>query len=1287
MNAIKNPRILVVETDDPTAHAIEVMLKKHFSADVQRAASLTEARRKLSNESFVFITLGYSFQDGNGLELLKEIQSGKLQAPVIMITAYGSEEIASRAISAGAAGYVVKNDDMEITLAESVERALKQADSATVEQALKESESFYRSLFVDSVDALFVETVDGAIEDANEAAETMLGYSRSELAGMPAIQLVPPSMRADFESAQEILLGGGEVDFENITKEGRHIPVRVRAREVLTRRGPRYLISARDVSAVKQAERDIESERRFRDMALNAIQEIFVLVDADNQCTQWNDAVREVTRYGDEEIRTMAFGELFRREDFSLIMSALDSARSSGKTQKLEGRLSTRDARQVPFDITAAPVKDERGQLVAVAVLGRDISDRKRAEEALRNMVRETNERREEITALLESTRLVLERKDFLEAARDIFRLCKKLIGASAGMVALFDDGRSNVMLVEPESLKDTLGAEDVMPAADLERADLQLGKAYIENDVAAGRTAQDVTEERFPVRNLCIAPLMIESRAVGFIGLVNKQGGFTKRDSLMAAAFGEVASLALQNAQYIEMLQQSEERFRSVAETANDAIICADIEARIIFWNPGAAALFGYSSEEITGESLTIIIPERLREARIAALHHAVDSAGVGTTYESTGLRKDGSEFFMEMSRSAPWSIGEDIYFTAIIRDITARKEAEAALQRSEAEYRAVVDEQTELITRFVPGARTTFVNETSAKYFGRTREEMLNMDSFLDLVPVEDHYAIKQSVAGLSPQEPTATIEHRAINGRGETRWQQWTNTGIFNPDGDLVEVQGVGRDITDRHMAEEALKESEQKYKLLFDSAPDVIYSLDAQARITGLNQAFETLTGSSVDEWMGAHFAPLVHPEDLDLAIKTFEEASSGIAPEPYELRLRCRNGEYVTGEFISKPLMLNGEPVGEFGIARDITARRRAEQALAESEELYKALLATSPDSVVVTDLDLQVKMVSNKAVEQQRADGPEELLGMNALDILMPESRDGAVANIRRTVEQGLGRPMDFLLSRRDGTVYNGELMASVMRDRDGEPRAFIATIRDVTERKAAERELQALNNELEGYAHVVSHDLKGPLASISAASGTIKSLLDAGREAGMSDAVVEMASIIINNVEKANDLIDSLLDLAEASQKPVDARRVDIRDVVHEVLEERREEISTRHVKVRAERDLGTVVASPTHMYQLFSNLIDNAIKHNTAKKPLLVIEYKGRDETGGHHYIVKDNGAGIPPGQEKMVFLPFFAGEPGRTGVGLATVSKIVEVYGGYVKVASDDGAVFDFVVHDAG
>jgi two-component system sensor histidine kinase ResE len=178
---------------------------------------------------------------------------------------------------------------------------------------------------------------------------------------------------------------------------------------------------------------------------------------------------------------------------------------------------------------------------------------------------------------------------------------------------------------------------------------------------------------------------------------------------------------------------------------------------------------------------------------------------------------------------------------------------------------------------------------------------------------------------------------------------------------------------------------------------------------------------------------------------------------------------------------------------------------------------------------------------------------------------------------------------------------------------------------------------------------------------------------------------VLEVAGIMQASGENAIELVDNMLDLARAGHEPRDAREVPVGEVLKRVLEERRLLIEKKGVKVEAGGELGRVRANPTHIYQLFANLVGNAVKYNDNPAPRVAVEYLGEGAGGAHRYLVRDNGTGIPEEDLERVFDPFFKGESGGTGIGLAIVEKIVKTYKGEIRACNDNGACFEFSLKD--
>lgn len=233
-------------------------------------------------------------------------------------------------------------------------------------------------------------------------------------------------------------------------------------------------------------------------------------------------------------------------------------------------------------------------------------------------------------------------------------------------------------------------------------------------------------------------------------------------------------------------------------------------------------------------------------------------------------------------------------------------------------------------------------------------------------------------------------------------------------------------------------------------------------------------------------------------------------------------------------------------------------------------------------------------------------------------------------------------------------------------------------------ELKKSTEALQAANRELEGYAHTVSHDLKGPLSNVTTAAWLLK---ESYRRAGQDiDPEVEtIMGLLEKNVEKSSSLVEDLLALAEAGQVPDTVSAIDVGNVVSGVIGEHGHEIKEYGIEVKAGDELGTVMGNETQVYQIFSNLIGNAIKYNDSSEPVIEVSFLGRDDHGLMAYRVRDNGSGVDEDVREKVFTPFYRGEGGGTGIGLATVRKLVRVYGGDVRVCDESGGCFEFTMRD--
>jgi len=326
-------------------------------------------------------------------------------------------------------------------------------------------------------------------------------------------------------------------------------------------------------------------------------------------------------------------------------------------------------------------------------------------EKSFQDALYKSRRREAKISALLKGSRAVLESRDFHTTAGAIFDSCKNIIRAAAGYVALLsDDGTENeVQFLDAGGLPCSVDRNLPMPIRGLRAEAYRSGKPVYHNNFPESPWSRYMPEGHVALKNVLFAPLIIEDNIVGVIGLANKPEDFTENDVRMANAFSELVSIALRNSRNLELLENSEARFRAVAETANDAIISIDARGTIVLWNRGAEKTFDYTADEVVGMPLTIIIPASLQLAHTEGLNRVVSEGRpkiIGNTVEITGLRKNGSTFPLELSL-AKWKSREGMFFTGIIRDIAHRKAIEEELRSHRERLMDLVDERTSELQR----------------------------------------------------------------------------------------------------------------------------------------------------------------------------------------------------------------------------------------------------------------------------------------------------------------------------------------------------------------------------------------------------------------------------------------------------------------------------------------------------------------------------------------------------------------------------------------------------------
>ncbi len=265
-------------------------------------------------------------------------------------------------------------------------------------------------------------------------------------------------------------------------------------------------------------------------------------------------------------------------------------------------------------------------------------------------------------------------------------------------------------------------------------------------------------------------------------------------------------------------------------------------------------------------------------------------------------------------------------------------RRRAEDASKASEERYRNVVETQTELICRFLPDTTLTFVNDAYCRHFGRTREQLLGT-KYAELIPDHDRDTALNHVASLIENPRTETYEHEVILPNGARGWQQWVDHVVQGADGKGIELQGIGRDITERHRAEENLRSSESRFRIMADNAPVMIWIAGPDNLSSYFNQGWLTFTGRTLDQERGSGWTEAIYRDDYTRCLDTYDAAFHRREPFRLEYRLRRADGQYRWVYANGTPrFSSDGEFLGYIGSCIDISDRKEGEEALRLAHE-------------------------------------------------------------------------------------------------------------------------------------------------------------------------------------------------------------------------------------------------------------------------------------------------------------------------------------------------------------
>lgn len=516
------------------------------------------------------------------------------------------------------------------------------------------------------------------------------------------------------------------------------------------------------------------------------------------------------------------------------------------------------------------------------------------------------------------------------------------------------------------------------------------------------------------------------------------------------------------------EVLRESAQRYRSLVEPAKDVIYTLSLKGEINSLNPVFETITGWSRDEWIGKPFgPIIHPDDLPVAM--GIFQDVLRGKTPSVYELRVLAKSGEYLVGEFTTTPQVRDGKVYGILGIARDVTERKKLEAALQKSEEKYRSIIESANDGIATVDLKGNFTFVNKKGEEISGYNREELFGQPLSKLVCPEYLPVIFEKLKARAMGAEEKYAYEIEILNKAGE-RVPLEITTNLITKDGKPVGSQVIVRDITERKRLEKALRESEEQYRTLVESSNDAIFTIDTQGKFTFFNENVKRILGFSSKALVGRHFVEILPPESQKKALKFFSKGMKGEAGHKYELEVFRKEGSTATVELNMSTLFQDGKPVGRLGIARDITERKKAEVAIRESEEKFRSIFENANDVIVFVDKKGRILEV-NKKIEAMLGYKRDKIIGKNFAKLGVFGLKDAprilklfkdAVKKgwVLETDESKALNIMELKIKRKNGDIALVEASTTAVR-KNGKLEGFLSIIRDVTERKRLEEALQ----------------------------------------------------------------------------------------------------------------------------------------------------------------------------------------------------------------------------------
>jgi PAS domain S-box-containing protein len=1024
-------------------------------------------------------------------------------------------------------------------------------------------------------------------------------------------------------------------------------------------------------------------EERCR-VILREIEENYYEEDLQGNITFVNDAPARSLGYSSKELIGVNYLSHCDAATAEKIQECYARTQKTGKPfSGLEVTVSARDGSKRIFEISGALIRDAQGKPAGFRGILRDITERKRIE-------RELRESEERYRSILDATD-----EGFCEFDLE-------------GNITLINHAGAKIIGYTPQEIIGKNFRLFIDPADEANL--LNVFKNIYKTRRTMKRVESPIIDKDGQIRFLEISGAVLCDAAGNPAGFRSMYYDITERKWARDA------------------LQQSETKYSSVIESIGVAYFETDLRGVMTFVNDQTCLELGYSREELMRMSAKNFQTAENAKKTFNVFHQVYETGQPAKNYEMEAIHKNGDVVFFELSillqRDA---MNKPIGFRGLARNVTRRKKMETELQRSEERYRTILEEIEEGYAELDLTCNWTFVNEAAAKILGYPSQELagFSIRRNMDDAAVQELLELYEKLHQTGQTFKHAEIE--LITKEGNRRMAEVSGVLIRDEQGRPAGFRSLIRDITERKWSEDALLQSEAKYFSIIESIGDAYFETDLRGMMTFVNDRTCLDLGYTWEELIRMSTRDYQTPENAQKTFDVFKQVyETGQPLKAHHFEAIRKDGANVTFEMsISLMRDSQGRPIGFRGLSRDITERKRMEDALRASEERARTIIATIPDPYFENNLRGKFTYV-NSAFKSYSGYTDDEIKDVSFKVFVDASYVDELFSLYNSVYTTGLPvKNVELEAIMKSGEKRLVNLSVSLIRDSRGDATGFSGIIRDITDKKKAEKLIRQSEQSLREYSETlelrvkertaelekakvaaeaasraksdfmshISHEFQTPL---NAVIGFTKVLHD--RMFGeINEKQEEFLRYIADAGANLSRIITQIVDASQATSghMKLNLSPVSIVEAISKStrlvapLTEEKNQILTVNVDLDADV---SIEGDGQKIQQIFFNLLSNAVKY-TGEGGSIDIHASRKEQPAslqeGVSVAIKDTGTGIKASDIPRLFEAFGTLESTYTrsekgiGVGLSLTKQLVELHGGDIGVESEFGSGSCFTV----